>query len=57
MSIGDVMATKDGLSISSSDSSRQNNNQMDYDDDMSTITSTTDNKLNSICEFFSCIFF
>lgn len=50
MSIGEVMATKDGFSISSSDSSRQNNNHMEYDDDISTITSTTDNKLNSICK-------
>lgn len=51
MSIGEVMATKDGFSISSSDSSKPNNNQMEYDDDISTITSTTDNKLNSICKF------
>ncbi|XP_055315755.1 putative uncharacterized protein DDB_G0277255 isoform X5 [Sitodiplosis mosellana] len=48
MSIGEVMAIKDGFSISSSDSSKRNNNQMEYDDDISTITSTTDNKFNSI---------
>lgn len=51
MSIGETMATKDGMSISSSGSSKPNNNQNEYDDDISTITSTTDNKNNSICRF------
>lgn len=55
MSIGEVMATKDGFSISSSDSSKQNNNQHEYDDDISTITSTTDNKMNSICKLIGNI--
>lgn len=50
-SIGDVMANKDGISICSNSSSVQINNQIDYDDDISTLTSTTDNKLNSICKF------
>lgn len=50
-SIGDVMANKDGISICSNSSSVQiNNNRIDFDDD-DTITSPTDNKLNSICKF------
>lgn len=51
MSIGEVMATKDGISLSSSDSSRQINNQHEFDEDISTITSATDNKIPSICMF------
>lgn len=50
-SIGDVMANKDGMSICSNSSNAQINNRTDYDDDISTLTSTTDNKLNSICKF------
>lgn len=44
------MANKDGISICSNSSSAQINNR-DLDDDISTLTSTTDNKLNSICKF------
>lgn len=52
MSIGEVMAAKDGISTASSDSSNlKNNNQQEYDDDTSTISSATGNKINSICTF------
>lgn len=51
-----VMAMKDGISMSSSESSgaggnrhRIVNNNNGFDDDISTITLTTDNKLSSIC--------
>lgn len=49
MSIGEAMATKDGFSISSSDSSRQINNHHDFDEDISAMTSATDNKIQSFC--------
>ncbi|XP_031629004.1 uncharacterized protein LOC116344361 isoform X3 [Contarinia nasturtii] len=48
MCIGEELASKDGISLSSTDTSRQNNNQNEYDDDISTITLSTDNKITSI---------
>lgn len=55
-SIGEVMANKDGIS-SSTDSSKRimeyrfHEPQNKDDDDISTLTLATDNKLSSICMF------
>lgn len=49
MSIGEVMASKDGFNVCSSDSSRQISNQTEVDEDISMMTSATDNKIQSIC--------
>lgn len=53
------MAAKDGISVSSNDSSKENGNdndinyqRQDYDDEISTITMTTDNKQSFLCKFF-----
>lgn len=55
------MATKDGISMSSNDSSgrsdnrKQKVNNNDIDDDISTITLITDNKYSSICMCIICV--
>lgn len=49
------MATKDGISICSNDSSSgsgdQNRKLIELDDDISTMTLTADTKLSSICKY------
>lgn len=56
---GESMATKDGISVSSTDSnkaserSESTNNeppQTDFDDDISSITLATDNKFSMLCK-------
>lgn len=52
------MATKDGISVNSNDSSgrsdiqNENVNNNEIDDDISTITLITDNKFSSICMYY-----